>query len=294
MKKLLLKGALILLIIAIVAGLGFLVWNFFQSRNTQIPGITEEQANKKKQEENQKERAEKQEVLIETVKEIFAQDSPGTTFSIAVYDLKRNEYFGFNDTDAQHAASISKILTAVYSFDQVEKSNVSLSDPLGAYNIETQIKFLINQSSQDSWDLLDERFKLAEQNKFAKSLGLNATDVTRGVNKMSPKDTATLLKKLQKGEILKQFNRDKLFSYMQKTESEDFFSPALKLEDARFYHKTGKYLGEGHDAAVVEHDSNPFVLVVFSNNNTNTNLIGRGKVMTQVASEVYGYFDSLN
>ena len=86
-------------------------------------------------------------------------------------------------------------------------------------------------------------------------------------------------------------NRGKLFSYMQKTESEDFFSPAFKQADVVFYHKTGKYLGEGHDAAIVMHTENPFILVVFTNNTASINLISRGPLMTKVATVVLDYFD---
>ncbi len=46
-------------------------------------------------------------------------------------------------------------------------------------------------------------------------------------------------------------------------------------------------------AAIVQHPTNPFVLVVFSNNNTSPNLIGRGSVMIKIADMVYEYFDGL-
>lgn len=294
MKKVLLTLVVIALVGALLAGVGFFGYRLFQNRNVQVPGINKEQAEQKSQAEKKKERKAKQEVLVETIKEVFAAESPGTSISLAIHDLKNNEYFGLNDTEIQHAASVSKILTATYAFAQVEKGKTTLNEPMGAYVIETQIQYLINQSSQDSWDLLDAKFKPDDQNVYAKSLGLPSTDVRRGKNLMSAKDVSILLQKLADGEVLTQTHRDKLFSYMKKTESEDFFSPAFKLQNVSFYHKTGKYLGEGHDAAIVNHQTNPFVLVLFTNNNTNTNLIGRGVIMTKIAQIVYEYFDSLD
>ena len=294
MKKVLLSLVVIFLIGALLAGIGFFGYRFYKNRNSQVPGINEEQSEQKSQAEKKKERKEKQEVLVETIKEVFSAQSPGTSISLAVYDLKNDEYFGLNDTEIQHAASVSKVLTSVYAFAQVEKGKTTLNEPMGAYVIETQIQYLVNQSSQDSWDLLDAKFKPEDQNAYAKTLGLTSTDIRRGKNLMSAKDVSILLQKLADGEILTQTHRDKLFSYMQKTESEDLFSPAFKLQNVSFYHKTGKYLGEAHDAAIVNHQTKPFVLVLFTNNNTNTNLIGRGVIMTKIAQSVYEYFDSLD
>jgi beta-lactamase class A len=287
MKKYLPASLTIIVAVVIIGTLAFLTWRFFEGRATKAPQHTPTNLNSKEQ------RAQKQEVLIETTKELFSAESTGTSFSIAIYDLKNGEYFGYNDEKALHAASVSKILTAVYVFDQIEKGKASLADPMGAYNIEFQLEKMINISNAESWDFIDERFKPTAQNKFAKKIGLTATNIKRGKNLMSPKDVATLLKQLAKEEILSEDHRLKLFTYMQKTESEDYFSPAFELEGATFYHKTGKYLGEGHDAAIVEHASNPFVLVVFSNNNTVTDLVTRGSVMTKVASLVYDYFDEM-
>ena len=287
MKKYLPASLLLIAVIVITSSVGFLAWRFFQGRSTQPPQQSSTKLSSKQQ------RAQQQEVLVETIKELFSSQSPGTSLSVAIYDLKNNDYFGYNDTDPQHAASVSKLLTAVYVLDQVEKGKVSLTDSMGAYNIEFQLEKMINISNPESWEFIDERFKPKDQNKFANSIGLTATDIRIGKNLMSPKDAAVLLKKLAKEELLSEQSRFRLFSYMQKTESEDYFSPAFKLEGVTFYHKTGKYLGEGHDAAIVEHESNPFVLVVFSNNNTNTDLTDRGSVMTKTASVVYEYFDAL-
>ena len=289
------KPLLIIIGIAVIGALAVLA-GWYYVNNKKADSLKKEQATQNLEKEN---RSAGQSALIEIIQEVFKQVSPATRYSIGIYDLKHDEYFGYEDTKAQHAASVSKVLTAVYVYDQVEKGKAEVSDPLGAYNIETQLQFMINQSSQDSWDLLDERFKPSLQTVFAKEIGLEATNINIGKNVMSVKDAAFLLKKLAKGELLSEQNREMLFRYMQNTESENYFSAAFKNSGVPFYHKTGKFIakgniGEGHDAAIVEHPDNPFVLVVFTQNSTNPNPDGRGPIMVKVAELVLGYFESLD
>ena len=288
MKKFLLYILLVLILVVLVGGSVYIIWRIYKTRP--LPSSPKNQVS---QEEKKAQRAEEEKTLIENIKDTFNIQSPGTSLAIGVYDLNNNDYFGDNDTISQHAASTSKVITATYIYDQAEKGKTDLNKVIGLYNIETQIKFLVNVSSEDSWQLIDAEFKPEDQNKYAQSLGLQATDLNFGKNVTSAKDITILLKKLAKGEILNQANRGKLFSYMQKTESEDLFSPAFMEAKIPFYHKTGKYEGEAHDAAIVQHPKNPFVLVILTDNKTDTNLIGRGTVMTKAARMVLEYFDEL-
>jgi len=176
--------------------------------------------------------------------------------------------------------------------DKVDKGEIKLSDQMGAYNVEFQLEKLINISNEPSWALIDEKLGVDTQTVFAKErLGLTGVDMKN--NLMTVKDVTTLLTMLAQGKVLSESSRAKLFSYIQKTESEDLFSPALFKANVTFYHKTGKYLGEGHDAAIVKHRKNPFVLVAFSDNNTSPDLIARGKTLTKVAETVLEYFNEI-
>jgi beta-lactamase class A len=287
MKKILLTIFILAILVVAISGTAFLAWHTFKQKP--LPEAPKSSVN---EEELKAKRKEKQEVLIETIKEIFNQESPDTSFSLGVYDLNRKEYFGYNDTNPQHAASVSKVLTGVMLLDKVDKGEIKLSDQMGAYNVEFQLEKLINISNEPSWALIDEKLGIEPQNVFAKErLGLSSVDMNN--NLMSVKDVTTLLTMLAQKKILSESSRTRLFSYMQKTESEDLFSPAFTKNNVTFYHKTGKYLGEGHDAAIVKHKKNPFVLVVFSDNNTNPDLITRGAALTKVAQTVLEYFDEV-
>lgn len=269
---------------ALVGGIYLGVQNLRKSEET----LNQKRAEEESQAQKIKERHEKQKVLLETVAEIWKANSPGTSYSIGIQDLKNDEYFSYNDEKAQHAASVSKVLTAIVLLDKVDKGSLSLADPLGAYNVEFQLEKMVNISNEPSWDLIDNLLKISPQNQYAKRIGLTSVNLVKNV--MSVKDTTTLLKKLYKGELLSEASRERLYGYMQNTESEDYFSPAFKKFDVPFYHKTGKYKGEGHDAAIVELENSPFILVVFSNNNTNPGLISRGLVMNKTAEVVLEFF----
>ena len=289
MKQILPILIVTLILIALGVG-GYFIFKALTGDSYSV--VSEQQSEEEIKAQAEAERKSKQDLLLEKITVLFQQKSPSTTFGVAIYDLNNEEYFGSGDKKAQHAASVSKIFTSVYTYRQAEKGALDLADPLGAYNVETQIKFLINQSSQDSWDLIDNLVGRETQNKYAKKIGLKSIDLRLGKNLMSPKDATLLLVKLVKGELISDTNRDKLFSYMQNTESEDYFSPGFP-QGTIFYHKTGKYLGEGHDNSYVDHKKNPFVLTVFSVNNVNQGSLGRGKIMTLIAQEVYNYFESL-
>src|SRR3989304_5922661 len=121
MKKFLPVAFLIIVIAGFLVAVGLLAWRFFSSGAKTPPqkGITNQSAAQK--------RAEREEALLETIKDIASAISPSTSVSVAIYDLKTGEYFGFDDTKAQHAASISKILTVVYAYDQAEKGAIKLT-----------------------------------------------------------------------------------------------------------------------------------------------------------------------
>jgi len=285
------KFILILVLVIFVLSIGFAAFLVFKSfRHGEEKVVSQNFETTYTSEELKASRSEKQKALIETLQKMFAEGSPGTTFAVSIYDLNNDEGFGFNDEKAIHAASVSKILTATYAFKEVEDGKRSLTDPLGTYTLEWQVEKMINISNNPSWDLLDKTLGLKNQEAYARSIGL--TTVKLDGNVMSPKDVRTLLVKLAKKEILNDFHRDKLFSYMQKTENETMIPQGLPKEIV-FYHKSGAFEGEYHDAAYVVHPKNPFILIIFSINRIAPNYEARGAIIAKATKEVAKYFDGL-
>lgn len=282
MKRWLIIAVAVLAVISI-CGASFAAFKFFSSRNHQPPKLTAA-------EQKMKDRNNRKEALIEVIREIIKKDTPATTLSVGIYDFNNNEYFGYNDTVEQHAAAVSQLLTATYVFSLADSGKVELKDKMGAYDVETQLQFLINQASTDSLDLLFEKFPASQQNAFAKKIGLTSTNVSIGKNLMSAKDAVTLMEKIEKESLLTESSKTKLYSYMQKTSIERFFSPIFNQAALTYYHKAGSWEGETHDVAFVTDAKNPFILAVFT---TSSYEPVSSTQMKQIATEVLQYFTEI-
>lgn len=226
------------------------------------------------------------EELLKRLKNLVFETNSDIDFAITVYDLKTDLVFGFNDEEAQHAASITKVLTGAYLLLQVEEGKIKLNEPMGVYNVEFNLKQMVNQSNTIAWEMIDDRLGIKTQNEFANSLGLKTVNFRE--NLMSPRDAAKLFAKLYKEEILSEPYQRKLFSYMQNTETENLIPPAIP-KGIPLYHKTGLYEGEVHDVAIIDHPTKPFILVLFSSNKLYPDYEGRAQLIQKIAAEVYSF-----
>lgn len=275
--------------IALVAAFIFFLTSFIGSRS---PGET---PSPKVEEKTQpsitpltvKSPAASQDELLKRIKNLFFEANPDIDFSISIHDLKNDTAFGYNDQEAQHVASVAKVLTAIYLLRQVEDEKIKLKDPMGTYNVEFNLKQMVNQSNTIAWEMIDERLGIEPQNNYAHSIGLNSVNFRD--NLMSPKDAAKLFVKLYKGELLDEPHQRKLFSYMQNTETENLITPAIP-KDVPLYHKSGLYDGEVHDVAIVDHPTRPFVLSIFTVNKLMPDYEGRAALIQKIAAQVYAFF----
>ena len=277
----------ILIAIILLIGVALVVNRLFFSGSTQVSVSQNEQKGKQVTPSPRVTKSSSQEELLGKIKNIFFETDPDTDFGIAIYDLKNDNYFGYNDTTIQHAASVSKVLTGSYLLKKVEDGEIDLNEKMGTYNVEFNLKQLINQSNNISWGMIDDRLGIEPQNDFAHSLGLTSVDFDE--NLMSPQDATMLFVKLYQGEILSEPYQRKLFSYMQGTETENLITLAIP-KSIPFYHKTGLFEGEVHDVAIIDHPEHPFVLSIFTVNKLYPDYEGRAKLIQKIAAEVYAFF----
>lgn len=229
------------------------------------------------------------EELLSHIGNIFI-DSDNTEVSVSFYDLKTGESFGINDKEAQHAASVTKVLTGAYLLKKVQDKTIGLSDDLGAFTVEFNLKQMVNQSNTEAWEIIDDYLGLDPQQEFGQSLGLRAFNMQ--LNEMSPSDAVTLFRKLYRGELLNDRYTQKLLSYMQNTETENLITAAIPKE-VNVYHKTGLLEGEVHDVAIVEHPKHPFIMAIFTVNKIMPDYDVRAKLIQKAAAEAYAYFNKL-
>jgi beta-lactamase class A len=224
------------------------------------------------------------------LKNVSAALSVNDTYSISIIDINHNESFGVNEDKFFHSASVTKLLTATAALQGVESGKYKLSQPMGIATFQYQLKQMVNQSNNNSWDFFNSLIGFKGQQQVADNLGLEGAKLTQ--TNMTTKAVAELLSKLYKGEALKSENRDLLFSYMQNTETENRISPAIP-NGVTFYHKTGSFNGEIHDGALVIHPKNPFIIVIFTDDLRGTNWDSRFASFQKATKLVYSYFDSI-
>lgn len=247
----------------------------------------ENESKEKLAEKAASERRIKQAILLEGASQALLVNDQ---FAMSVIDINRSEAFGISETASFHSASVTKLLVATAALQGVESGKYSLNQSLGNGTFKYQLQQMINQSNNNSWDLFNNLLSFRGEQKVADQLGLVGVDMTQ--THMTTSAVSKLLLKLYKGEALQTKNRDLLFSYMQNTETENRISPSIPSGIA-FYHKTGSFGGGIHDAAVVIHPKNPFVLVIFTNDTKGTPWETRFTSFQKTTSLIYGYFDSI-
>jgi len=211
-------------------------------------------------------------------------------YAMTIYDLNNHEEFGLNETTQFHAASIMKLLVATSALEEVEKGKYKLSSPLGNTTFKNELQQMINQSNNYSWDNFNNLLGFRREQETADRLSLAGVNVFG--NQMTTKGVGQLLLKLYQGEILTTEHRDLLFSYMQNTETENRISKGIP-PGVNFYHKTGSYNGGLHDAAIVIHPKNPFILVIFTNDTKGLAESERFAAMANTTKAVYKYFSNI-
>lgn len=186
--------------------------------------------------------------------------NPSTQIGIAVQNIASGEQKTYGIDAPFEAASTAKLITACAYYHLAETGQASLDDDLGAFNAGFQIKSMVNQSSNDSWDLLVSVIgeQALEQYAVANSIGYKVDG-----NTLSPASMASLLTKLYSGRLLNKDDTAQLLSYMQHT-NDDALIPAAVNTGITVYHKYGLLNGELHDAAILTDGDQSYALVIYT------------------------------
>lgn len=210
---------------------------------------------------------------------------PNVNFSIAVIDLNSGQLSQFGDQSPTRAASSAKLLAATMFLRETEIGKASLSEQLGGHTALYQIGQLINQSDQRAWDLLRDRLGRPEIKAYAHELGLLSYDTDNEV--ISATDMARLLKMLYKEELLTKSNTQRILSFMQNTNYEQYIPPAVP-DGYRVYHKVGFISNYLNDVAIIVNDEKAVALVIFTNTPGGRDFSGRALDIQAITKVVVG------
>ncbi|MDQ3239703.1 MAG: class A beta-lactamase-related serine hydrolase [bacterium] len=180
--------------------------------------------------------------------------------SIVYENLKTKERAEINPNIPRIGASTTKLVTAIYILNQIEKGKIKFDDKLGNYNVKFQFQQLINQSNNISWELFLDLGGRNNISNYAKNIGIKDFDISK--NTITANDMAHLLKRIYQKELLSEENTQYLISLMKNTEDDTFVSHTK--EDLNLFHKNGKLDGVVNEAIIYNKENNPFVLAIYT------------------------------
>jgi len=210
-------------------------------------------------------------------------NNPGLEIGVAIKSFDSEDVQTFGVTEPFVAASTTKLITAVSYLHQVELGKYTLDTQIGGYSATWQLKQMINQSNNNSWELLNEKVGYSNVGKYANQIGLSSFDIE--ANTISATDQALFLEKLYKEELINHDNTALILSFAQKTNNEKLIPPGLPIGTV-FYHKYGNLDNNLHDIAIIEGSKRTFSLVIFTNSDKPIDTISREKIFYELTQKI--------
>ncbi|MDB5185522.1 MAG: beta-lactamase [Candidatus Saccharibacteria bacterium] len=193
--------------------------------------------------------------------------NPKLQISVATVDINADKQT-FQGVDAPYiAASVSKVISAIYYLQGVEKGKHTLDTKIGGSPAGPQIEKMITESDNQSWWNLNDYAGRPKITAYGASIGLQKYDAN--TNTILTADVALLLKKLYKRELLNEEHTALLLSYMERANKKDFIAASVPT-GVKVHHKAGWLDDRSHDAAIIDNGKNPYVLVIFTKGNKAT------------------------
>ncbi|HWT39902.1 MAG TPA: serine hydrolase [Dongiaceae bacterium] len=194
-----------------------------------------------------------------TIASLIAKNSQ-YQIGVTVESVASGQQQTYGITTPFEAASTAKLITAAAYYHLAEQGQASLTAMLGAYPASYQLQQMVNQSNNESWNLLVDAIGLSTVQSYADSIGVAyGTDG----NTLPPSAMATFLTKLYNGQLLNSADTAQLLGYMQDTNDETLI-PAVVPSDMTVYHKYGLLNGELHDVAILTKGNTAYAIVVYT------------------------------
>lgn len=212
--------------------------------------------------------------------EAEAKKYPDQSIAISVRAITDPEHIAFQEDRIFAGASTTKLITAAAVLSMVDNHKVGLTDKLGDKTVEYHLKLMINQSNNNSWELLNNLVGLRDLQKYAEEIGLQGFKVNG--NTINANTLAVFLQMLYRYELLSDQSTELLLGWMTKTNDEAML-PQVFADSDHVYHKYGWFGSSLHDAAIVVHRGQPFVIVIMTDGAPN---YAQGKAIIRQLAEV--------
>jgi beta-lactamase class A len=220
--------------------------------------------------------------LDSQINQLIANNT-GVDISVSIIDPQTGAHKHYGETAGYQAASTTKLLTAAYYLHEVEQGQLSLSQTINGQTAQSLLESMIVQSNDDAWVDLNDALGHNELATYAASLGI--TDYNVSTNVLSSDDIASILQKLQDGSLLNSAHATLFRTYMQQANYRSFIVAAAPAGYA-VYHKAGEVEDEVHDAAIITHNDQSLILVIFTNGHGMYNWDARTQLIHTITTDV--------
>lgn len=236
-------------------------------------------------------------------------------YSIVVKNLSSNQEYSRDSDRVFESASLYKLWVMAVVFQKIENGEIDKDDLLSqdvsvlnrkfnissesaeltegtvSLTVENALTKMITISDNYAALLLSEKVKLAAVTSFLKEYGLTKSKVGNAQDNpmTTARDTALFFDKLYKGEIVSKDASNQMLALL-KAQKLNNKIPKYIPEKVFIAHKTGELGVFTHDAGIVYADT-PFIIAILSES---SNPLSAEERVSQVASDIYSYFTSLN
>lgn len=219
--------------------------------------------------------------LISSIERIMNEDVG--TYSIYIYDIKKEKGYGIDENIVLTAASVNKISILAVLYHLAGKEEIDLDktvvpqpsdiqdygsgtiryDPPGrSYSLKTLARLMMEKSDNTAAYILASLIIGTDKiQSYIDNWGLMQTNIAK--NKTSAKDMSLLLIKMYKGEITTPALTSEMLDFMDKSDYDDRI-PAGIGDETKVYHKTGDEIGAIHDAGIIDLKNRPYYLGIFT------------------------------
>jgi beta-lactamase class A len=224
-------------------------------------------------------------LLTQRISRILANTNQVTT-TVGIYSSSKDQ-ISLGADQTYDAASIGKLITAAAYLHGVDTKSQELSQQLDGEPASFWLNQMITNSDDQAWNVLNTYLTHSLLTKYAVSVGLSSYYADS--NRISAKDIAIMLNRLQNGTLLSKLSSQRLISYMTDANYRQYILPAVPKDD-KVYHKVGFDNDTVNDAAVMYRGGTWVVLVIFTDGNGTYHLEDRAKLIqdiTQVVVRTY-------
>ncbi|HET9721830.1 MAG TPA: serine hydrolase [Candidatus Saccharimonadales bacterium] len=192
---------------------------------------------------------------------------PDMDIGVSIQDLNSGKTYHYGLSDPFVAASVAKVLSATMFLHEVEAGNYSLDENLSFGTAGYELKQMIEQSDNTAWDDINTLLTHPALEAYADKIGLSNYDPDQ--NTLTVDDISLLLGKIYNGSLLNSAHTKLLLSYLQQADYRSYI-PASIPAGVKVYHKAGWLVDRVHDAAIIDNGKHPYVLVIFTKDDSGT------------------------